>query len=214
MQLEEVSEENIRNYYKTHYNNGTNNYNRNADIVRQLIKDYPSHTLIEHVLPKAILINQLYSTNIFSIDKMAEHITRLNISEGIKSGDDHVIEAISKGHGIKSKKKEKEFEFYSFATKYAWCHNPSKFIIYDGNVDCVLWEYKNLTNFSDYRPKDLKSYSTYKEIYQTFRSHFNIEHMDGDLIDKFFWRQGDLLLKEKRQKTKQNKRLKLESLNK
>lgn len=198
MKLEEVSQKNIQAYYETHYDNGTNNYNRNSNIIKQLIKDYPSNTLIQHVLPKAILINQLYSTNIFAIDKIAEHITTLNISKRIAAGDDKVIGEIATGHGIKSKKRNTEFEFYSFATKYAWCHNPSDFIIYDNNVDCVLWEYKKETAFCVYGRKDLKEYSTFKKVFKCFREYYDLENIDSNLLDKFLWRQGDLLLTEKR----------------
>ena len=108
---------------------------------------YPSQNKFAHVLPKAIVINQLYSTKIFAIKKMAIHISNSNLSVLIKTGNPLAVARITNNHGIFSKKKKKEYEFYSFATKYCHSHNPSKYPIYDRYVDFILWKYKKKDNF-------------------------------------------------------------------
>ena len=71
---------------------------------------------------KASVLNDFYSTNIFSIFDIAKHIVSLNIDERLKKGDEQLVSEI--GH---IEIKEKKRYFYSFATKYCSHHNPVAF---------------------------------------------------------------------------------------
>ena len=68
----------------------------------------PNNTSLEDILIKCTTLNKLYSTNIFNVLPMAEHILSLNIDERLKQGDYTLVESIAK---ISDKRR-----FYSFAT--------------------------------------------------------------------------------------------------
>ena len=80
---------------------------------------YPNNTDIYEILIKVAALNDFYSTNIFSVYSVAEHILSLKIDERLKSGDSTLVKEIAE-ITISSKSKN----FYSFATKYCTHHNP------------------------------------------------------------------------------------------
>lgn len=60
-------------------------------------------------------------------DSMIDHIHKLATKEKLdmmlKSGDQEAVSKICQGHGILYRK-AKEYDFYSFATKYCHFSNP------------------------------------------------------------------------------------------
>ena len=197
MTLIKPTKKSISDYYKKYYEDDMEGFKFLYKSIFTLVDIYPSHSRFSHVLPKSIIINQLYSTNIMAIKKMAKHISSLNLKVAIVKGDADAIKQISTNHGIRSKKNNKEFDFYSFATKYCHSHNPSKYPIYDRNVDCILWEYKREDKFSTYKRKELKNYNTYLRVLSDFKEYYKLGEISSNKLDKFLWKQGAKFLKKK-----------------
>ena len=136
------------------------------------------------------MINDLYSTNILGTYKMAKHIENLNIDLGLKQGDPNVVHQIATGHNIRTRKNNKEINFYSFATKYCNWHNSESYAIYDSFVDKLLMAYKKKDNFSSFRQIDLKDFSKFKNIINDFSNFYNLTKHNLKEIDKFLWIYG------------------------
>jgi hypothetical protein len=186
MKLVTPTKSSIRRFYNKYYQNSPTGFKDNYQAIFKLIQIYPSHNKLSHVLLKAVVINELYSTNILAIRKIAIHISQLNIGTSIKKGSRGVVKAISTEHGIKSKKKNKEFDFYSFATKYCYSHNPSKYSIYDRNVEEILWAYKKRDNFFDFKRKKLRDYEIFSQTLAQFRKHYHLAKSLPTYLTNFF----------------------------
>ena len=146
---------------------------------------FPDNTNIEHVLIKASVLNDFYSTNIFSIFDMAKHIVSLDIDKRLKKGDETLISEI--GHIVIA---DKEKYFYSFATKYCSHHNPETFPIYDSYVDKVLMHFKKRDKFTVFKQSDLKDYPTYKDILSQFAKFYGITSYSLKELDMYLWQLG------------------------
>ena len=141
----------------------------------------PNNTSLEDILIKCTTLNKLYSTNIFNVLPMAEHILSLNIDERLKQGDYTLVESIAK---ISDKRR-----FYSFATKYCAMHRPQIFSIYDSHVHKVLMHFLP----EKYTDHSLKTYETYCQALREFQSKYHLEELDAWKLDKYLWRLGGLL---------------------
>ena len=56
------------------------------DAIINLFKAFPENKKLEDIILKISVINDLYSTNIFSTFNLAKHIQQLNIDSAIKRG--------------------------------------------------------------------------------------------------------------------------------
>ena len=144
-------------------------------------KVYPSHTKIEDVLVKVTILNSFYSTVIYDVYSMAEHIVQVkDIDKRIEAGDLSVVNDIS--HVTLA---GTDYNFYSFATKYCSLHNPEKFPIYDSYVEDVLIYLKNtkkLESANFKKQEDLKDIGKFKNLL-------------CEILEKDFGHQSDLTLK-------------------
>lgn len=146
---------------------------------------YPNNKDINEILIKASSLNDFYSTNIFSIFPVAKHILELDIDKRLKELDTTLVNDIAK---VKINGIEKNF--YSFATKYCSHHNPKEFPIYDSFVEkCLMYFYKK-DKFDDFSKNDLKDYSKFKDILNTFKKYYNIDKFDLKDIDRYLWQLG------------------------
>jgi hypothetical protein len=119
-----------------------------ADATVRLVFDsWPSNHVYAEVLAKVVVLNRLYSTNIFNVYAVAEHIVRLQIDERLASGDLTLAADLARvkiGDGVRNN--------YSFATKYCSFQRPDVYQIYDSYVNWLLWEYSgSIKNSSDLR---------------------------------------------------------------
>ena len=103
--------------------NNDERYSLADQAIINLFASFPENKKIEDIILKTSVVNDLYSTNILGIFKMAKHIQQLQIDRDLKKGSPSVVSKIATGHGIKTKKNNKELNFYSFATKYCNWHN-------------------------------------------------------------------------------------------
>ena len=165
-------------------------YFRADKAIIDLFEAFPENIHLEHILLKISVINDLYSTNILGTFNMAKHIQDLNIDDCLKQGDPHIVNKISLGHGIISKKNNKEINFYSFATKYCNWHNRDNYAIYDSFVKKVLMAYKLRDNFSDFVETDLKDFIKFKTVVLDFKQYYKLTEHDLKQIDKFLWIYG------------------------
>jgi hypothetical protein len=163
------------------------NYSLQEKSLRKLFfETYPLNTKIEDVLVKVCVLNDFYSTNIFSPFIIAQHIVALDIDKRLQNKDLTLINDIAK---VKVRE-NKEINFYSFATKYCSHHNPNFFPIYDSFVDRILIYYKKVDTFSVFSSKDLKNYILYKRVLKDFQKFYNLEEFSIKDIDKYLWLLG------------------------
>ena len=170
--------------------NSDERYYRADQAIINLFDAFPENKHLEHILLKISVINNLYSTNILGTFNMAKHIQRLDIDSDLKNGDPNLVNKISSGHGIVSKKNNTEINFYSFATKYCNWHNRDKYAIYDSFVRKLLMAYKRNDNFSAFAEADLKDFIKFKQVVLDFKQFYNLTEHSLKQIDKFLWIYG------------------------
>ena len=155
-----------------------------------LFQKFPENKNLEDILLKISVINDLYSTNIFGTFIMARHIQQLNIDSGLQQGNADIVTTITSGHGIRSKKNDKEINFYSFATKYCNWHNKDAYPIYDSFVDKILIAYRDKDSFSKFKDIELKNFKRFKDIIADFKNNYSLTRYNLKEIDKFLWIYG------------------------
>lgn len=141
----------------------------------------PGNVTIEDILLKVSTLNDFYSTNIFSVFPVAEHILSLNIDERLKKGDPDLVDDIK---GVNGR------NHYSFATKYCSHHNPMEYPIYDSYVDKILRHFRNLDRFCEFAANDLKEYGKFKKIILAFREYYGLTQHNLKEIDQYLWQLG------------------------
>ncbi len=157
--------------------------------INRAVKDYSNNTDFAEVILKATLINSIYSTQIFDILSMANHIVNIvKLNNMLNEGDKRAVDCIRIGAGIIVKKSGKERDNYSFATKYCSFHNPNKYPIYDSAISNLLIrankDYKWISKITDEKlGMNFKEYSYYVDFLDKF-----LETVD---IDKFGYREAD-----------------------
>lgn len=141
----------------------------------------PENTNIEDILLKVSTLNDFYSTNIFSVFPVAEHILSLNIDERLKHGHPDLVDDIK---GVNGR------NHYSFATKYCSHHNPLEYPIYDSYVDKILRHFRNVDWFCKFATDDLKEYSKFKMVILAFREYYGLTQYNLKEIDQYLWQLG------------------------
>jgi len=163
-----------------------------ADLaLTKLIARFPSNEDLEDILLKVTSINRLYSTSVYDVNKMARHILSLRLDERLAKGDLLLIEAIARGHEIRSKKNYSEVYFYSFATKYCNWHNQKAYPIYDSFVEKLLCAYQKKDRFSDFTKDELRNYVAFNRVVGDFIKKYSLtECSNMKYLDKFLWKYG------------------------
>lgn len=149
------------------------------------LETYPKNTDIRDILIKASSLNDFYSTNIYSIFPVAQHILKLNIDERLNNFDETLVNDIAL---IEINGKEKNF--YSFATKYCSHHKPFEYPIYDVYVEKVLLHFCKQDNFSKFKKNDLKDYKRFKQTLLDFKKYYGIDEYNLKDIDRYIWQLG------------------------
>ncbi|MBN2591291.1 MAG: hypothetical protein JXA96_15610 [Sedimentisphaerales bacterium] len=158
-----------------------------AEMIIREVFSAKSNTFA-HIYQKVVLLNALYSTNIFATFDVALNIFRIdNFSYRVANGDLSLVDDIRKNQIGDSEK-----DFYSFATKYCHHHNPCTYPIYDSLVEDMLVYY-----LSEIEP-DKRVYRSKMKEYPYFKS--NMDHLASlwNLgneflylkLDKYLWQKG------------------------
>jgi len=162
----------VGKYLKTWKN--LKNYQLQEDALDKLFFELlPSNEEISDILLKVATLNDFYSTNIFSVYPVAEHILSLKIDERLKQGDVTLVNEIQNVtiNGVTRK-------FYSFSTKYCSHHNPNEYPIYDSYVEKVLKYFRKTDKFFNFKNADLKGYQKFKNIIIAFREYYGLEEFN------------------------------------
>ncbi len=166
------------------------NYVAQENSLNKLFFDtYRHNTDINKILIKVSSLNDFYSTNIKYVFEVAKHIeiNIKNIDYRLKNGDETLVNEITR---VYIERKEKNINYYSFATKYCSHHNPEDFPIYDSYLDKILWYFKKTDEFDSFSRKDLKDYGKYKEILLTFKEYYDIDEYSLKDLDRYLWQLG------------------------
>ena len=167
--------------------NELENYTLQERALNKLFfQTYPHNTEIEDVLVKVSVLNDFYSTQIFSVYPVAKHILNLHIDERLAAGDVTLVNEIASV----TMESGAEKHFYSFATKYCSHHQPSKYAIYDNYVEKVLIFFKNRDYFCDFKNKDLKDYPKFISVIKQFMAYYKLSKFTLKEIDKYLWQLG------------------------
>ena len=145
------------------------------------------NTDIRDVLIKCSTLNDFYSTNIFDIHSVAQHIWGLNIDNRLIKGDLSLVNDIA---NVEVGNPPKHRCFYSFATKYCSHHQPKLYAIYDNYVEKLLWDFQKRDTFSDFRLSNLKDYPTYMKVIYDFQKHYGLEQFNVKELDQYLWQLG------------------------
>lgn len=162
------------------------NYRLQEKALDKLFRDLcPQNTDISDILLKVSVLNDFYSTNIFSVNVVAEHIYELDIDARMKEGDPTLVNDIMQNTIGESKR-----NFYSFASKYCSHHNLLDYPIYDSYVDSVLRYFRYKDGFAIFKNEDLKQYTRFKCILEEFRNFYRLQDYNWKCLDKYLWLLG------------------------
>ena len=161
-------------------------YSNHESSLKKLFKVLcPKNDNIEDILIKCSSLNDFYSTNIFDVHTVAQHILSLNIDDRLVRGDRSLVDDIAyvKVNG-------KDHFFYSFATKYCSHHQPKLYAIYDNYVEKVLLTMKERERFAEFNRDDLKDYKKYMDVIEAFQQTFGLTQYNIKKLDQYLWQLG------------------------
>jgi hypothetical protein len=156
------------------------------DALKELFGQYPSNANLSHVLLKVVALNRLYSAGVLAVEALADHIHGLrgDIDSALDAGSPEIVDKIAK-----VTLQRKQFNFFSFATKYCNWHNHEAYPIYDSRVERYLWSLQLHNHFSGFQHRSdiRKNYETFLKIMVDFRTYYKLELFNFKDIDKFLW---------------------------
>ncbi len=172
------------------------NYVAQEECLQKLFTEvYPNNTDLNEILSKVSILNDFYSTMIFSPYSIAKHIVENipNFDKRLNSGDENLVNDLSK---VKISGSEKNF--FSFATKYCSHHKPKDYPIYDRYVLAVLEYFQKKDNYykleevkyKELKQNKLKDYPRYKEMIIAFQKYYKLEEYCFKDIDRYLWLLG------------------------
>lgn len=157
-------------------------------VIASAIKKFEGNDSIHTVLPKVMLINSFYATQIYDTEKIARHILNADADRRLSSGDLSLVYDIRRGHGIKVKKTDRERDFYSFTTKYVALHEPTKFPIFDSLVMRLITTLnKQLSFCPQFTQIDLRDYQRYVSVIEALLKFAGLESFKYKLLDQGLW---------------------------
>lgn len=151
----------------------------------KLYKIYPENTDINEIIVKCAALNDFYSTNIKFIYPVAKHIKDLGIDNELTKGNVQLVDKIKT-----VRIKEKDYKFYSFATKYCSHHKPESFPIYDQFVSKILCYFRDCDGFCKFKNYELKEYAKFKKVVLRFQEYYGLGQYNFKQIDKYLWLLG------------------------
>lgn len=167
--------------------NNLENYVYQENSLRKLFQDtYPENNNIDDVLVKVCVLNDFYSTNIFSPFSVAKHIISLKADSRLEENNLQLVNDLAQ---VKMKN-GKIYNFYSFATKYCSHHKPTIYPIYDSYVEKLLKAFRKQDEFASFKNQDLKDYLKYKSILIQLQDFYGLNSFNLKEIDKYLWQVG------------------------
>ncbi len=161
------------------------------NVVRKIFNENPNNTDAEAVLLKVVVLNSLYQTYIFDVDKMKEHIVRLGgkLDLLLKSGDLEAVNHIRHNHKIRyNNEKETDMDAYSFSTKYCHWSNPYAYPLMDQYVYKAIMKIKKDALVGGFKGDDLWDINEFKRVIDSIRENSGIKTYKE--IDESLWIYG------------------------
>jgi len=156
------------------------------ESIRLLFHDkFPKHDNLAEVLIKVTVLNDFYSTVIYSPLAVALRIVEVNPAARIASGD---LSLVNEMKAVKIK--ENTINFYSFTSKYCCQHNPEAFPIYDKRVKEMLMYFQKLDRFDKFTEGDLQDYFRFVDVMKSFRRRYRLDQVPWRWIDRYLWFTG------------------------
>lgn len=164
-------------------------YADSDEAIRKVVNAFLANTDLANVLAKVAIINSLYATSLYYVFSMAKHIIDIEgLDYMLSQGAKEAVDKVRSGHGILVKKTGKEFDFYSFATKYCSFHNPDTYPICDSFIVNLLLD---LNKIYCWKPKlkrnDLLIYPFYIEIIDNCLKSIGMSEANCKTADKGLW---------------------------
>jgi hypothetical protein len=156
------------------------------EALLELFSQYPQNDNRAHVLLKVVALNRLYSTGIYAVYDVANHIHRYaqEIDAGLKNGDTEIVDKI---HKVTIQSTGKERKFWSFATKYCSWHNQAEYPMWDTRV-CKYLCSLGVEEFA--HPDVWTRYADFKKMISALRTRYHLESFTFKQIDMFMWKYG------------------------
>lgn len=160
-------------------------FNQEKALDKLFLKLCPYNFKMEDILIKCSALNDFYSTNIFDIHAVAQHILSLEIDIRLDEGDKSLVNDIA--HVVVN---GRDHFFYSFATKYCSHHQPLRYAIYDSYVEKVLLAMNKREHFANFKREELKDYETYMSVIRAFQQRFGLMNYNIKEMDQYLWQLG------------------------
>ena len=173
------------NWFINYWNELPNYSNQERALDKLFLQLCPKNKSIEDILIKCSALNDFYSTNIFDIHTLAQHILGLNIDERLRDGDLSLVRDIAN-----VEVNGKTLNFYSFATKYCSHHQPEVYAIYDRYVEKVLLSLNKREVFGNFQKNQLKDYDIYMRAIRDFQQYFGLTKLSIKQLDQYLWQLG------------------------
>jgi len=151
----------------------------------KLFRLIPYNRDLEDILLKLSVINDLYSTGILATFEMAKHIQKLSIDPELAKHSTEVVNRIA-DFSVPAK----SIYFFSFATKYCSWHDQDHYPILDSFVEKLIIAYRNRDQFATFEKDEIRDYTRFKEILESFRKHYGLTDFGFKKLDKFLWLYG------------------------
>ena len=154
-----------------------------------------NHANIEKwcVYQKLALVSTFYKTPIYNTRKLANHIFVHGemLDRYLSLGDLQAVAIIRQGHNIRTRNNN-EWDFFSFASKYACWHEPNKYAIFDRLVAKLLVDLNKQLHFCE-TPVNRRQfdgtngYACFKDIIDNFSERFNLVSARYKQLDQGMW---------------------------
>lgn len=168
------------------YWNKLPSYSNQEKALDKLFKELcPKNYEIEDILIKCSSLNDFYSTNIFDVHTVAQHILSMKIDERLEKEDLSLVNEIAQVDV-----NGKVHTFYSFATKYCSHHNSERYAIYDSYVEKVLISMNSRDHFMTFKQEELKVYETYMRVIKAFQQRYGLMRYNIKKLDQYLWQLG------------------------
>jgi hypothetical protein len=157
--------------------------------LKELFGTYHSNSDFSHVLWKVVVLNRLYSTQVFAVEDLAAHIVShaTELDRYLQIGSPEAVDLF-----IEVDLGGKKRNLFSFATKFCSWHNQAAYPIYDSRVGWYLWNLQKQTKFcSTFTRFEFENYEAYKTVFLAFQHLFQLEAFDFKTLDKFLWFYGE-----------------------
>lgn len=167
-------------------------YDREHTLTEQaldeLVRQYPRNGDLRHVLLKVVAVNSLCHTHVFDIEAVARHIHDdvPELDAMLKAGSPEAVAQIGKlviGG--------RNYNLYSFATKYCARHNPGAYAIYDLRIEHYLCALRDRHHFGSFNHADLCDYPKYLHVIDALRETFDLGKLSYAELGKFLLLQGE-----------------------